>query len=163
MVSEVMCCFNSLIFVTADFSILTPWLYFSIDPSVILDWKYSTSFSSTGTHAHKLGQRSGDRCNVCQRHSSTPQFLSQFEMCLVFWNKQELPGKICHREVPREIRLCRGEQPRGKVWLPVGKFPDNSWGFSTVCQTSGFKTDGNVSRGSCLNIFRVYRRVVWQC
>ena len=43
---------------------------------------------------------------------------------------QELSGKICPREVPREIRLSRGAQPQGKAWLPkgppVGKFPDNS-------------------------------------
>ena len=59
---------------------------------------------------------------------------------------QELSGKICHKEVAREIRLSRGVQPRGKVLLPegppVGKFPDNSLGFSTVSQTSGFKNQG---------------------
>ena len=56
---------------------------------------------------------------------------------------QELPGKVCPKEIPREIRLSRGAQPQGKVWLPegppVGKFPDNSLGFSTVSQTWGFK------------------------
>ena len=43
----------------------------------------------------------------------------------------------------KKVRLSRGAQTQGKVWLPegppVGKFPDNSLGFSTVSQTSGFK------------------------
>ena len=41
----------------------------------------------------------------------------------------EVVLKICPREVLEEIRLSRGAQSRGKVWLPewppVGKFPDN--------------------------------------
>ena len=58
---------------------------------------------------------------------------------LTVWDKQWKSP----REVRREIRLSRGAQPRGKVGLPegptVGNFPDNSYGFSTVSQTLGFK------------------------
>ena len=35
---------------------------------------------------------------------------------------QELSGKICPREVPREIRHSRGAQPQGKVWLSPEKY-----------------------------------------
>ena len=43
---------------------------------------------------------------------------------------QGMSGKNYPKEVPREIRLSRGAQPRGTVRLPegppVGKFSDNS-------------------------------------
>ena len=54
------------------------------------------------------------------------------------WDKQWKSRRSCLE------KFALGRSQGKSVWLPegppVGKFLDNSWGFSTVSQTSGFKS-----------------------
>ena len=72
---------------------------------------------------------------------------------------QELSGKICLREVLREIRLSEGKSdyPRD---LPWANFQIHPKAFPQLVRLQASKTEENVSRRSSLNIFWVYRRVV---
>ena len=52
----------------------------------------------------------------------------------------------------------RGNQSDYLRDLPWANFPDNPWGLSTVCQTSGFKNQRRVARWACLE-----KQWVWTC
>ena len=63
---------------------------------------------------------------------------------------QELSGKICPREVPKEI------YPRD---LPWANFQTILKAFPLLVRLQATKTKENVSRMSCLNIFWVSRKI----
>ena len=119
-------------------------------------------------NSHWLVNRPGEAKAVLQKPSSPIDWLT---MVQTVKSPKGLSGIICPWEVARVIRLSRGAQPRGKVWLPegspVGKFFRNPWWLFTVCETLGFKyrrrcgpelPHGLVRRNSGFGLAQV-----WQC